>query len=105
MPTKKKNEFIFTIKFDEKDPEHVRVTKLLNETDKKNQLIVSAILCYIDSGYMNVRPWNIYPAFGPPGAVITEHQIPDHKVLVDEDGLEEDDIDGIMQSLQAIRGL
>ena len=51
----KKNEFVFTIGFKKKDPEHVRVAKMLNEMDPKNQFIVNAVLCYVDSGYVNVR--------------------------------------------------
>ena len=45
----KKNEFVFTIGFKKKDPEHVRVAKMLNEMDPKNQFIVNAVLCYVDS--------------------------------------------------------
>ena len=36
----KKNEFVFTIGFKKKDPEHVRVAKMLNEMDPKTSLLL-----------------------------------------------------------------
>lgn len=102
----KKNEFVFTIGFKRTDPEHARVVNILNETDSKNQFIVDAVLCYVDSGYMNVRPWNIYPAFGPKnlsssnetGLLSRREEQPDA-----EDRLDTEDIHGIFQSLSAFR--
>lgn len=107
---KKKNEFVFTIGFKEKDPEHVRVVKMLNEMDTKNQFIVDAILCYVDSGYQNLRPWNILgpavrandterPAPPEEGSPASSDAEPDKNW-----DMEDDDINGIMQSLQAFRG-
>lgn len=98
----KKNEFVFTIGFKRKDPEHIRVVKLLNETDAKNQLIVDAILCYVDSGYINVRPWNLQPAFipaEPPRGLIQKHSIEP----VNREEIDQEDVSGIMQSLDAFR--
>lgn len=102
--TGKKNEFVFTIGFKRTDPEHVRVVNILNETASKNQFIVDAVLCYVDSGYMNVRPWNIQPAFGQPAAVPAADSFADKDEPVQEaaDELEED-AGGILQSLQSFR--
>ena len=44
----KKNPYVFTIGFDETDPGHVRAAEILNGTKKKAQLIVAAILSYVD---------------------------------------------------------
>lgn len=107
----KKNEFVFTIGFKKKDPEHVRVVKMLNEMGTINQFIVDAVLCYVDSGYMNVRPWNIKPAFiqpGQPGQPVAAQEpvfpadrgVPAKKV---EEVLKEEDITGIMQTLRGFR--
>lgn len=100
----KKNKFIFTIGFKRTDPEHVRVADILNETDSKNQFIVDAVLCYVDSGYMNVRPWNIQPAFGQPAVIPAVDSSADKHELEQEitDELEED-ASGILQSLQGFR--
>lgn len=43
----KKDPFKFTIGFDRKDPEHIRVVDILNDTEKKAQLITRAILHYV----------------------------------------------------------
>lgn len=104
----KKNEFVFTIGFKKKDPEHVRVAKMLNEMDTKNQFIVDAVLCYVDSGYMNVRPWNIKPAFIQPGQPITVQEAifpldMDVQTRKVEEEIEEEDITGIMQALRGFR--
>ncbi|WP_320968212.1 hypothetical protein [Hungatella hathewayi] len=104
--TGKKNEFVFTIGFKRTDPEHVRVVNILNETASKNPFIVDAVLCYVDSGYMNVRPWNIQPAFGSErlsssyetGLIARMEERPDA-----EDNLDTEDIHGIFQSLSAFR--
>lgn len=100
----KKNEFVFTIGFKRTDPEHVRVVNILNETDSKNQFIVDAVLCYVDSGYMNVRPWNIQPVFGQsavfPAADLSVDKHEPEQEIADE--LEED-ASGILQSLQGFR--
>lgn len=103
---REKNEFVFTIGFKRTDPEHVRVVNILNETASKNQFIVDAVLCYVDSGYMNVRPWNIQPAFGSErlsssyetGLIARMEERPDA-----EDNLDTEDIHGIFQSLSAFR--
>lgn len=99
----KKNEFVFTIGFKRTDPEHVRVVNILNETGSKNQFIVDAVLCYVDSGYMNVRPWNIHPAF----THNDEQPIFRNQTEMLENEAEEEmdgaDIDDIRQSLEAFR--
>ncbi len=102
----KKNEFVFTIGFKKTDPEHVRVVNILNKTASKNQFIVDAVLCYVDSGYMNVRPWNIYPAFAPErlesanetDLLSGKEERPDMETKLDTE-----DIYGIFQSLSAFR--
>lgn len=104
----KKNEFVFTIGFKKKDPEHIRVVKMLNEMDTINQFIVDAVLCYVDSGYMNVRPWNIKPAFIEPGQPVAAQEpvspaAMDVPVKKAEEELEEEDITGIMQALRGFR--
>lgn len=100
----KKNEFVFTIGFKKKDPEHIRVVKMLNEMDEKNQFIVNAILCYVDSGYMNMRPWDIQPAVGLSRAVSEEisSAYGSSQDLEDKDELKED-ANRILQSLQGFR--
>lgn len=101
----KKNEFVFTIGFKEKDPEHVRVVKMLNEMDPKNQFIVDAILCYVDSGYMNLRPWNIMsPAIKENGAGSSMGAGSASTEQEKNEDMEDEDITDIMQSLQAFRG-
>lgn len=104
----KKNEFVFTIGFKKKDSEHIRVVKMLNEMDTINQFIVDAVLCYVDSGYMNVRPWNIKPAFIEPGQPVAAQEpvspaAMDVPVKKAEEELEEEDITGIMQALRGFR--
>lgn len=94
---KKKNPFIFTIKFDEKDSEHVRITSILNSANRKNQLIVNAILCYIDSGYINIRPWNIKTAIGFSSSEYID------ELNSEKEELLEDDIEDIIQSLKDLR--
>ena len=42
----KKNPYVFTIGFDKKNPEHLEVVEILNETEKKAALIAEAILQY-----------------------------------------------------------
>ena len=101
---KKKNEFVFTIGFKEKDPEHIRVVKMLNEMDSKNQFIVDAILCYVDSGYMNMKPWNILPATKERELLLTSLELSDSQVQSTRKTSElEEDMEGILQSLQAFR--
>lgn len=101
--TGKKNEFVFTIGFKRTDPEHVRVVNILNETASKNQFIVDAVLCYVDSGYMNVRPWNIQPAFGQAGTTpMSTHS--SHEINLEKNTDElEDDANGILQTIQEFR--
>lgn len=100
----KKNEFVFTIGFKRTDPEHIRVAKILNEMDAKNQFLVNAVLCYVDSGYMNMRPWNMQPAFGQPaaGPVAETSTYENRQEPGDTDELEED-ASGILESLQGFR--
>lgn len=100
----KKNEFVFTIGFKRTNPEHVRVVNILNEMDSKNQFIVDAILCYVDSGYMNVRPWNIHPAFIQPENASVPVQSNEKYGEADEDErIEDTDISDIMQTIQSFR--
>ena len=102
--TGKKNEFVFTIGFKRTDPEHVRVVNILNETACKNQFIVDAVLCSVDSGYMNVRPWTIQPAFR-----LSENDSVAIPATIERKANSEDinemkeDISGILQSLQGFR--
>ena len=42
----KKNQYVFTIGFDKKNPEHLEVVEILNGTEKKAALIAEAILQY-----------------------------------------------------------
>lgn len=100
----KKNEFVFTIGFKKKDPEHVRVAKMLNEMDPKNQFIVNAVLCYVDSGYVNVRPWNLQPLFVQAENIQPSVQIKQGpKPLKEDEELDENDARTIMQSLKNFR--
>ena len=100
----KKNEFVFTIGFKKKDPEHVRVAKMLNEMDPKNQFSVNAVLCYVDSGYVNVRPWNLQPLFVQAENIQPSVQIKQGpKPLKEDEELDENDARTIMQSLKNFR--
>lgn len=100
----KKNEFVFTIGFKRTDPEHVRVVNILNETDSKNQFIVDAVLCYVDSGYMNVRPWNIQPVFRQPGsAPVPLQNSGEYEQAEEEQKIDDTDINNIMQTIQSFR--
>lgn len=100
----KKNEFVFTIGFKRTDPEHVRVVNILNETDSKNQFIVDAVLCYVDSGYMNVRPWNIQPAFRQTGsAPVPLQNSGEYEQAEEEQKIDDTDINNIMQTIQSFR--
>lgn len=100
----KKNEFVFTIGFKRTDPEHVRVVNILNEKDSKNQFIVDAILCFVDSGYMNVRPWNIQPAFGKAEVIpLSDPSDNKNKPVQEADDELREDVSGILQSLQGFR--
>ncbi|EET58330.1 hypothetical protein BRYFOR_09717 [Marvinbryantia formatexigens DSM 14469] len=47
MRMAKKNPNIFTIGFKKRNPNHQRVVEILNHTDEKAELIVTAILCYM----------------------------------------------------------
>ena len=87
-----------------KDPEHVRVAKMLNEMDPKNQFIVNAVLCYVDSGYVNVRPWNLQPLFVQAENIQPSVQIKQGpKPLKEDEELDENDARTIMQSLKNFR--
>ena len=79
---------------------------MLNEMDPKNQFIVDAILCYVDSGYMNLRPWNIMgPAVGTvAGSPMAAGSASDYAEPEKTGDMEDEDITDIMQSLQAFRG-
>lgn len=87
---------------------HIRVVKMLNEMGTINQFIVDAVLCYVDSGYMSVWPWNIKPAFIQPGQPVAVQEpvspaamdVPAKKA---EEELEEEDITGITQALRRFR--
>lgn len=100
----KKNEFVFTIGFKRTNPEHVRVVDILNEMDSKNQFIVDAVLCYVDSGYMNVRPWNLHPAFiQPESAPVPGQSNEEYRRADVEQQIDDGDINEIMQTLQSFR--
>lgn len=100
----KKNEFVFTIGFKRTNPEHVRVVNILNEMDSKNQFIVDAVLCYVDSGYMNVRPWNLQPAFIQTGNVPVPVQDTErYGQPSEEQKMDDADINDIMQTIQSFR--
>ena len=88
----KKNEFVFTIGFKKKDPEHVRVAKMLNEMDPKNQFIVNAVLCYVQPLFLQAE--NIQPS-------VQIKQGP--KPLKEDEELDENDARTIMQSLKNFR--
>ena len=78
--------------------------KRIRNMDPKNQFIVNAVLCYVDSGYVNVRPWNLQPLFVQAENIQPSVQIKQGpKPLKEDEELDENDARTIMQSLKNFR--
>lgn len=124
----KKNPYITTIGFDRTDPRHVQVAELLNSmTRKKAQYIVDAILAYEsrkENGEVSMRLSGIeyeqikvlvrqvleeqgMSSGGSPERVVSVKRNAEVEPAGKPGGgidIDEDALDGIMQSLEAFRG-